>query len=257
MAITYVSVGGASDRAVHDEFRRCATRCGVYLSPGNYFEYNAPPIAIAGPLRASDFLDRIFHLFRSQYRVYSFFSPGGSWSNIPPFNATERWRAQRRTFVRDRRSAHGPNPRLCLVGKSAGAIQIWNLLRLHPLLFSHFHRIAAVLIDPHGAVWEDGETGSYRDSRPLTWPSTWPYNNSRFRIYHVFQHVDGPTGAPFLNRQDEICRINDPRVSHIPSDSLYESCRINDPRVSHTNIPEHPIVREMITRAIMWIVQQA
>lgn len=132
----------------------------------------------------------------------------------------------------------GPNNRLCLVGKSAGAMQIWSLLFFYPSLFQRCCRIAAVLIDPHGAVMGDGEVGSYRDSQPLTRPNNWPIDKNRFRLWHVFQQRKGPTGARF-----EDCA------------GLFESCMLTAdmaPNIDHTNIPEHPIARRMIGDAIRW-----
>jgi hypothetical protein len=127
------------------------------------------------------------------------------------------------------------------VGKSAGAIQIWNLLRVNPFLFRHFSRIAAVLIDPHGAVIGDGTRGSYRDDVELWWPPTWPTDRNRFRVYHIFQQREGLTGAAFRGSDKH-------RVF---------TAEITDPGVNHTNIPSHRRTRATIALALRWINRDA
>jgi hypothetical protein len=200
MSVTIVSVGGASDREIHGVVRQQSEAAGQpTLLNTNYLIYNAPYIAIAQDYHTAQLRDLIFALPSMAH--------GGA--------ASDR--------------------SLLLAGKSAGAIQIWNFLRLQFSSLTGVRRIAAVLIDPHGAVINDGQVGPYKDSQDLWWPGNWPVDKDRFRVWHVCQQQRGLTGANF------------------PDHRLYESCLIREEGISHKNIPMHGISRGMINRAVQFV----
>jgi hypothetical protein len=129
---------------------------------------------------------------------------------------------------------------IMLVGKSAGAILIWNGLRLGYDYFRGFHRVAVVLIDPHGSVVGDGECGSYNCGQPLTWPGNWSTDTDFLRVYNVYQQLypgagGGLTGADF------------------PDSRVYSNIKLYDSWLNHTNIPMHRISRRMIRCALDFV----
>lgn len=134
---------------------------------------------------------------------------------------------------------------LLLIGKSAGAILIWNGLRLGYDYFRDFHRVAGVLIDPHGAVVGDGVWGPYEEDQDLSWPSNWSSDHDFFRIYNVYQREAGLNGANFP----------DSRVFYnrqiLPFEPLFDDR--TDIRLNHTNIPMHRISRKIINCALDFV----
>lgn len=134
---------------------------------------------------------------------------------------------------------------IMLVGKSAGAILIWNGLRVGYDYFRDFHRVAVVLVDPHGAAVGDGELGSYNCGQPLTWPSNWSKDTDFFRVYNIYQQLypgagGGLTGANF------------------PDNRVYSNIKLHgDPtglfNLNHTTIPMHRISRMMIRCALRFV----
>jgi hypothetical protein len=134
---------------------------------------------------------------------------------------------------------------ILLIGKSAGAILIWNGLRLGYDYFRDFHRIAGVLIDPHGAVAGDSVWGPYEEDQDLWWPSNWSSDHDFFRIYNVYQREAGLNGANFP----------DSRVFYnrqiLPSEPLFDNR--TDIRLNHTNIPMHRISRKIINCALDFV----
>ena len=134
-----------------------------------------------------------------------------------------------------------PDRALLLVGKSAGGISLWNTLRLHYREIAGWvQRCALVLIDPHGAAFRDGESGTYAAGQNLTWPPNWDTDTSRFRVYNIFQQrfpgLGGHmTGASF------------PRA--------FMNVQLTDTRsrrqggLDHMNITQHPKVHNIIAAA--------
>lgn len=191
--IIAISVGGASDREIHVVFTSESKRFGYRLE-GRYTTHNAAKIAIARRREAKELRDKINTLVSRN---------GGDKSNLS----------------------------LLLVGKSAGAIQIWNVFKRHYGDFDDFHRVALVFIDPHGAAYDDGEFGPYKDSQDLWWPSNWSSDRDFFRVYNVYQRREGLTGASF------------------PDHRVFQNTQISKSRITHTNIPEHLQTREIIQSA--------
>lgn len=206
MFIIVVSVGGASDREIHDVVQSESQGYGYPLTRSSYLETNAPTIAIAGPESAEEFRNAVIRHA----------TKGGSRNKA--------------------------KLSLLLVGKSAGAIQIWNSLRLHWNNFNDFHRIAAVLIDPHGAVYGDSRTGPYCDRQDLWWPHDWPSNTDFFRVYHIYQQQQwgSPDSSTYINLTG----------ADFPDGRVYRSIKLSGPDVNHTNIPMHPESRRIIRDAL-------
>ncbi len=202
MRIIVGSVGGASDREIHDVVSVESILFGYPLEDGvNYLQYNAAIIAIARRREARKLRNKINALVSRNGRDKS-------------------------------------NLSLLLVGKSAGAIQIWNLFKRHYGDFDDFHRVALVLIDPHGAAYDDGEFGAYKDSQDLWWPSNWSSDRDFFRVYNIYQRRNGPTGASF------------------PDHRVVQNVQISESGISHTNIPEHPQTRAIIQSAFNFTCMQ-
>ena len=135
------------------------------------------------------------------------------------------------------------NISLVLVGKSAGAMEIWGALNRYYDEFDDFRRIAVVLVDPHGAVSGDDALGRYDSDDPLSWPASWSSDIDFLRVYHIFQRnfpgasgdvstSEGLTGAPFPNKK--VCR----------------SKEFTSNNVHHMNITRQPETREMIQDAL-------
>jgi hypothetical protein len=124
------------------------------------------------------------------------------------------------------------NLSLLVVGKSAGGVLAWNTFKRHYGDIDDFRRISLVLVDPHGAVWDDGQSGPYSDDQDLWWPDTWSHDTDFFRVYNVYQREEGLTGASF------------------PGSRVYEDIQITEEGISHSNIPDNSITRELITDAL-------
>lgn len=205
MLIIVVSVGGASDREIHDVVQTESENYGYRLREGvNYLQYNAARIAIARRREARELRDKI-NTLASKY--------GRDKSNLS----------------------------LLLVGKSAGAIQIWNVLKRHYGNFDDFHRIALVLIDPHGAAYGDGKSGAYKDSQDLWWPSNWSSDRDFFRVYNIYQQLK--------SSPSESGKWWNLTGANFPDSRVYRNIRISF-GVNHTSIPMHQKSREMIRSAL-------
>ena len=109
------------------------------------------------------------------------------------------------------------NMSLLVVGKSLGAVLAWATFMNHKdMVFSNFCRVALVLIDPHGAADDDDCNYVYDAGDPLYWPASYPTDTRRFRVYHIFQQEDAPTGAAFQKqisnewaKEERVCRYED------------------------------------------------
>ena len=204
--IIVASVGGASDREIHDVVVEEARASGYELTlNNNYVKHNAATIAVGWPHRIAMFKDKIMRAaaLRNEDR-----------SNIS----------------------------LVLIGKSAGAMQIWAALDRYYDEFDDFRRIAIVLIDPHGAVIGDGEVGRRDSDDPLWWPGRWSSDIDFLRVYHIYQRNfpgagGGLTGAPFPDKR--VCR----------------SRELTNNSINHTNIPMQPESRRMIQDAFLFASQ--
>ena len=124
--------------------------------------------------------------------------------------------------------------RVLMIGKSAGGVLAWNYLRYHPP--EEGQRFALVLVDAHGAVFGDDRVGPYCSRQDLWWPDCWPENQDRFRVYNVYQHSRGLTGAGFPDRRTCL------------------SWKIRDECIGHTTIVKHPKTEEMIGMAAEWLM---
>jgi hypothetical protein len=129
----------------------------------------------------------------------------------------------------------GDKRRLSLVvaGKSAGGVLAWNTFKRN--FGSHigaFHRVALVMVDPHGSVYDDDRRGTYCDDQDLWWPGNWSSDQNRFRVYHIYQQRDGLTGADFPDRR------------------VYRKIRLAGSNVNHDNIIYHIRTRALITEAL-------
>jgi len=126
------------------------------------------------------------------------------------------------------------NLRFLIVGKSAGGVLAWNTFKRHFGSIDDFNRVAMVLVDPHGSVTDDGNVGPYCDRQSLYWPSSWIKNKSYFRVYNIYQHSNGLTGASF------------------PSSYVYKNIKLTG-NVSHDNIPGKPETKDLIREAIRFL----
>jgi hypothetical protein len=130
---------------------------------------------------------------------------------------------------------------LLIVGKSAGGVVAWQTLRLYWESLSIYRKVALVLVDPHGSAEDDGYAGPYYQYQDLWWPDCWSKNKNFFRVYHIFQQNDSPTGAAFPS-------------SHVAesvnaTDSLFEVGVGTLVQVTHKNIPSHTSTKWLIGSA--------
>jgi len=121
---------------------------------------------------------------------------------------------------------------LLVVGKSAGGVLAWNTFKRHYGDIDDFNRAALVMVDPHGAVNNDGKSGAYQNDQDLWWPSNWSSDTNVLRVYNIWQEVGIPTGASF------------------PDSRVYKNIKISESGISHGNIPSHAKTRELITEAL-------
>jgi len=137
-----------------------------------------------------------------------------------------------------------PRRSLLLVGKSAGGISLWNTLRLHYAEIAGWVvRLALVLIDPHGAVRGDDEWGSYAAGQDLVWPANFSTDQSRFRVYNIFQQrfpgLGGSlTGASFPRTYTNV--------------QLTDTRSIDEGGLYHMNIMQHGKVHALIYSAYVF-----
>lgn len=227
--IIVISVGGASDREIHDVVKEEASKFGYQLKsaepriiPGpipilkkppcadrhdcNYGTHNAAPIGVGWPHR--------IHLLRDKVM-----------------------------FLVKKHKENKSNLSVLLIGKSAGAMQIWGALDRYYSEFRGFYRIAIVLIDPHGAVIADDKWGRYDSDDPLSWPSHWSADTDFFRVYHIFQRLH-PGGGGGLTGAD------------FPDSRVFRSEELTRSGVNHTNIPEQKESRAMIQDAFIFASAQ-
>jgi hypothetical protein len=133
-------------------------------------------------------------------------------------------------------SRQGGNKRalsLLVTGKSAGGVLAWNTFKRHfGSQIDDFHRVALVMVDPHGSVWDDGRGGAYRDDQDLWWPGNWSSDRNLLRVYNIYQQREGLTGANFPDRR------------------VYRNIRLSGGNVNHDNIIYHDRTRELITEAL-------
>lgn len=192
--IIVVSVKGASQKTIHEVVHDESRKFGYHLREGfNYLKYETS--LYVDSVQALHLRDKIISLARRDGRVIS-------------------------------------NLSLLLVGKSLGAIRVWNLLRLHYDSLDDFHRIALVLVDPHGAAADDGNSGAYKDSQDLWWPDNWSSDSDFFRVYHIYQHETGTTGANF------------------PDSRVHWSRQLSGTGICHSSITGHQSTRLMIRSAL-------
>ena len=124
------------------------------------------------------------------------------------------------------------NLALLVVGKSAGGVLAWNTFKRHYGDLDDFHRVALIMVDPHGSIWDDRERGPFCDRQNLWWPDDWSSDNDIFRVYNIYQHKEGFTGANF------------------PDSRVFRNIQISESGISHDNIPGHEDTRELITEAL-------
>ncbi|MBN2735593.1 MAG: hypothetical protein JXR70_01340 [Spirochaetales bacterium] len=127
------------------------------------------------------------------------------------------------------------NMNLLVVGKSAGGVRAWYAFKRNFGTLDDFNKVALVFVDPHGSALGDGEVGTYSDDQSLTWPSSWSTNKSFFRVYNIYQHSNGLTGASF------------------PSSNVYKNIKITGNSVSHDNIPGRQETKDLIREAVRFL----
>jgi hypothetical protein len=128
---------------------------------------------------------------------------------------------------------------LIVIGKSAGGVLAWNLFRLFYGELHKFHRMALVMVDPHGSVDDDKNTGTYCDHQDLWWPGNWSTDAGVLRVYNIFQQEGaGLSGASF------------------PSSHVHLNLQIKDDGITHKNIPEHEKTRKAIKEALHFVYER-
>ena len=218
-----VSVSGASDDEIH----------GVVEEEVNDYGYRLGPLEHElGP----DFNEFMVRYGNNYVQMRSFrIAEQGPLSALAMKNAIEKLLDSDPMKRREK-----SNLSLLLVGKSAGSILIWNAMRLHYDFINDFHRVAAVLIDPHGAALGDGEFGSYNVDQDLWWPNNWSSDHDFFRVYHVYQKLHPGAGGGLTG-------------ANFPDTRVYRSVQLTDPGTDHTNIPKHTTSRGMIRDALNFV----
>lgn len=97
---------------------------------------------------------------------------------------------------------------ILLVGKSFGAIKLWDTLMTEWKTFDRFlenNKISVVLIDPHGAVIGDKKFGSYGTlfRKKMDINNIWMNDYIREREFHIkcfYQRNKYPKGARFKEK---------------------------------------------------------
>lgn len=126
---------------------------------------------------------------------------------------------------------------LVILGKSAGGVLGWNTFRVMYAELREFHRIALVTVDPHGSVKDDDNTGPYCDRQELYWPGVWSSDKAYFRVYNIYQHEKGLTGASF------------------PDARVHRNVRISQ-GVSHDSITTHAATAKLIGEALDFVFKR-
>jgi hypothetical protein len=122
---------------------------------------------------------------------------------------------------------------LLVVGKSAGGVLAWNTFKRHFVSqIADFHRVALVMVDPHGSAWDDGRSGPYNQGQDLWWPGNWPSDTEAFRVYNIYQYRGTPTGASFPDRR------------------VYENVHLSGSSIDHWSITSHSTTCGLITEAL-------
>lgn len=121
---------------------------------------------------------------------------------------------------------------LLVVGKSAGGVLAWNTFKRHHSDINDFQRVTLVTVDPHGSVWDDGQSGPYTDHQDLWWPAGWSSDTDVFRVYNIYQYRDWPYGANFPDRR------------------VYRNIQITGNGITHGSIPNHERTGTSIREAI-------
>jgi pimeloyl-ACP methyl ester carboxylesterase len=119
---------------------------------------------------------------------------------------------------------------LLVVGYSAGGVLAWNTFRRHYDDIDDFHRVALVLVEPHGSVRDDPVRGIYSEHNDLWWPGGWSTNPDFFKVYNIYQHESFLTGASF------------PRA--------YQNIRLSGDSIDHDRIERHRRTRCLIIEAL-------
>ncbi|MBM4356379.1 MAG: hypothetical protein FJ109_21730 [Deltaproteobacteria bacterium] len=128
---------------------------------------------------------------------------------------------------------------LIVIGKSAGGVLAWNLFRLFYGPLYKFHRVALVMVDPHGSVDDDENKGTYCDRQDLWWPGNWSSDQGFFRVYDIFQQEGaGLSGASF------------------PDSRVHLNLQIKDEGITHMNIPEYGKTRKAIKDALHFVYER-
>jgi len=127
---------------------------------------------------------------------------------------------------------------LLVVGKSAGGVLAWNTFKRHYGDIDDFNRAALVMVDPHGAVDNDGKFGAYQNDQDLWWPSNWSSDTNFLRVYNIWQEKGIPTGASF------------------PDSRVYKNIKISESGISHRNISGHAQTRKLIKEAFIFCLHR-
>lgn len=192
--VIYITIGGSSSTDIHDVVKECAEGYGLPLIEDENWKEDEGD-GLSGNYDARRVRNKINDLVSRN---------GGDKSNLS----------------------------LLVVGKSAGGVLAWNTFKRHYSDIDDFHRIALVLVDPHGAVRDDERGGPYTDHRNLWWPDDWSEDQDALRVYHIYQHEDWPYGADF------------------PDSRVFESVQLSGSGIDHDEITGHSRTRELITEAM-------
>jgi hypothetical protein len=122
---------------------------------------------------------------------------------------------------------------LLVVGKSAGGVLAWNLFKqFWGSDLSKFHRVALVMVDPHGSVAKDKNVGPYGGNQDLYWVSGWSSDKSKLKVFNVFQHRKKLKGASF------------------PDSRVHRNVEVSSDTVTHDNITTSGATKKLIGEAL-------
>lgn len=127
---------------------------------------------------------------------------------------------------------------LLVVGKSAGGVLAWNTFRLHYDEIDDFYRAALVMVDPHGSVKKDDEIGPYCKRQDLSWPSGWPSDKSKLKVFNIYQWEKKLTGASF------------------PDSKVHKNIRITHDGITHSTITTDGQTKKLIKAALTYIFRR-
>lgn len=221
--ILVVTVSGSSDMEIHSEIIRQADEVGYSLHTGPI------PVNINGAVEMQP----------GNWFLYK----GGVYAS----DADQAELASAIQTLIDQNGGDRNKMSLLVVGKSLGAVLSWaTLMNYEGIVFSGFRRVALVLIDPHGAARSDESNSAYRKGHPLYWPDSFPDNTGFFRLYHIFQQDDTPTGAAFLKPVSEDRWVAEERVCR----SIDLSGRED---IDHNEMVQQPESKAMIGEALRFV----